>query len=159
MTFIFESLVPIFLWLIFLLFGFSKNIFCLRKVYLQKMRAEMWKVMAQSPWKLSIAHCTKAESCKGYSQSQACVFGVTNSLPRLQPAKAMVKACTCKSYSPSLDPNLFCNKVAKATRIFQRLQPSLASNLLVGKGLQLITACTGYSQATKKPAKAAACTG
>ena len=135
----------------FILFGFSKNIFCLRKVYLQKMRAEMWKVMAQSPWKLSIAHCTKAETCKGYSQSQACVFGVTNSLPRLQPAKAMVKACiqffinkSLQKLQPKPGPkSFFCNKVAKATTIFQRLQPSLASNLLVGKGLQLITACTG----------------
>ena len=121
MTCIFESLVPIFLWLIFLLFDFSKNIF-LRKVYLQKMRAEMWKVMAQSPWKLSIAHCTKAETCKGYSQAKhACLVSQTAcqgyNLQRLWPRHAFNSLLTkaCKSYSPSLDPNLF------ATRL-QRLQ-------------------------------------
>ena len=69
----------------------------------------MWKVMAQSPWKLSIAHCTKAETCKGYSQAKhACLVSQTacqgynlqrlwsrhafNSLLTKRPAKATVQA-------------------------------------------------------------------
>ena len=151
----------------FSFFDFSKNIFCLRKVYLQKNVS--WNVESNGSVSLEAVHCTlyKSWNLQRLQPSQACVFGVTNSLPRLQPAKAMVKACIQFFINKSLQKlqskpgpeSFFCNKVAKATRIFQWLQPSLASNLLVGKGLQLITACTGYSQATKKPAKAAACTG
>ena len=110
----FESLVPIFLWLVFLFFDFSKHFFCSSKFDLKKCELKCGK---QWPSPLEAVHCTlhKSWNLQKLQPSQAWMLCVTNSLPRLQPAKARVKACILVFTHQSLQ---------KLKSIFHGLQPS-----------------------------------